>query len=637
MAKKPEGDLKSQLDAVNERFPKNPLRSSADLATERVSGEYTPEEIRKMMTRPPAPAAQSAMDAARANASGLSGGLPKELLRPISPDVQATIDAARANVSKMSGGLVSAAATPDAVEKGVSAMNDWRVTGRDEQGNILTNEERIARHQAEKNVATRAQSIEGNQALATRNTQHTMPGEPDRTLALREDRSLASVPEKGAASSTEAMAQEALSGNKGVGAVLKGVGRKAIPFVGDVAQGYLYGKEGNSVGRGIAAGLGSLGGRLIGGAAGTAVAPGVGTFVGEVGGSFAGAEGGARLYDRVFGGPKPPVQEKVEDAAPAPVAAPAAQEPPRDTRTNQEKIDDVIWNARSKQWAEQEQKFKEAQTPEHHARFRAEVEAKRALESAQGAGVSQDPIVNARTARIMADSAERLGKATGQDPATLIPAADPRFSNPVEDTAREILQRKAQNLGGMNQSEAVANALLAAPNQYGSPIQESAQKNAIQAFAPAQTAEKAEATKQYRDSTQAAQEAALKLRTQNAMEQRDKVGATTSANLIKGLQSRLDRVDRDIAKYTEDLGDLGKKAGAAKNLDTLNKKKASIQADLDRAQGLEPEEVDSGTDTVNNTPQSANAPTKDSMKPGQVVVGKDGKSYKWTGTGFVPA
>jgi hypothetical protein len=279
----------------------------------------------------------------------------------------------------------------------------------------------------------------------------------------------------------------------------------------------------------------------------------------------------------------------------------------------------------------------EAGHVERFNKFKAEVDAKRALESAQGAGVSQDPIVNARTARIMADSAERLGKATGQDPATLIPAADPRFSNPVEDTAREILQRKAQNLGGMSQSEAVANALIAAPNQFRSPIQDEAQKNAIQAFAPAQTAEKAEATEQYRDSTRAAQEDALKLRTQNATEQRNKVEATTSANLIKGLQSRLDRVDRDIAKYTEDLGDLGKKAGAAKNLDTLNKKKASIQADLDRAQGLEPEEVDSDLATGDNTPQSNNAPTKESMKPGQVVVGKDGKNYKWTGTGFVPA
>jgi hypothetical protein len=634
MAKQPEGDLKSQLDAVNERFPKNPLRSSADLATERVSGDYSPEEIRKMMARPVAPAAQSAMDAARANAMGLSGGLPKELLRPVSPDVQATIDAARANVSKMSGGLVSSAATPDAVGRGVSAMNDWRNTGLDEQGNVLSNEERVARHKAEMDAATRARSVEGNQALATRNTQHTLPGEPDRTLALRGDRTLATVPERGAASSTEALAQEALSGNKGVGAILKGVGRKAIPFVGDVAQGYVYGKEGNSVGRGIAAGLGSLGGRLIGGAAGTLVTPGVGTFVGEVGGSFAGAEGGARLYDRVFGGPKPPIQEKVEDAAPAPAAAPAPEEPPRDIRTNQEKFDDAIWNARSKQWADQEQKFKEAGTPEHQARFRAEVEAKRALESAQGAGVSQDPIANARTARIMADSAERLGKATGQDPATLIPAADPRFSNPVEDTAREILQRKAQNLGGMSQSEAVANALIAAPNQYRSPIQDEAQKNAIQAFAPAERVNEAQAQNEDRD-------LARMQVNENARLQRESTEQTRQDAIAAGQErTKATLIGRQLASIQQQISKLSPNPSAAKmNAPRIAELQAQYKemAKMDTTGIFGGEDVDSESDSGNITPQPTNAPTKESMKPGQTVVGKDGKTYRWTGTGFVPA
>ena len=586
------------------------------------------------MARPVAPAAQSAMDAARANAMGLSGGLPKELLRPVSPDVQATIDAARANVSKMSGGLVSSAATPDAVGRGVSAMNDWRNTGLDEQGNVLSNEERVARHKAEMDAATRARSVEGNQALATRNTQHTLPGEPDRTLALRGDRTLATVPERGAASSTEALAQEALSGNKGVGAILKGVGRKAIPFVGDVAQGYVYGKEGNSVGRGIAAGLGSLGGRLIGGAAGTLVTPGVGTFVGEVGGSFAGAEGGARLYDRVFGGPKPPIQEKVEDAAPAPAAAPAPEEPPRDIRTNQEKFDDAIWNARSKQWADQEQKFKEAGTPEHQARFRAEVEAKRALESAQGAGVSQDPIANARTARIMADSAERLGKATGQDPATLIPAADPRFSNPVEDTAREILQRKAQNLGGMSQSEAVANALIAAPNQYRSPIQDEAQKNAIQAFAPAERVNEAQAQNEDRD-------LARMQVNENARLQRESTEQTRQDAIAAGQErTKATLIGRQLASIQQQISKLSPNPSAAKmNAPRIAELQAQYKemAKMDTTGIFGGEDVDSESDSGNITPQPTNAPTKESMKPGQTVVGKDGKTYRWTGTGFVPA
>lgn len=256
----------------------------------------------------------------------------------------------------------------------------------------------------------------------------------------------------------------------------------------------------------------------------------------------------------------------------------------------------------------------EAGHVERFNKFKESVEAERALETAKNTGVSQDPIVNARTARIMVDSAERLGKATGKDPLTLIPAADPRFSNPVEDIAREILQRKAQNLGGMSQSEAVANALLLAPNQYRSPIQEESQKNAIQAFAPAQAVVNAEATKQYRDSTRDAQEAALKLRTENAQDRRGKAEATASTNLIKGLTRRLDTVDKDIAKYTEDLGDFSKKAGAAKNLVALNKKKAAIQADLDKAQGLEPEEVDSESSADDNTPQPNPSAPKVSSK-----------------------
>jgi hypothetical protein len=746
-----EGDLRSQLDAANERFTQNPLRSSADLATERVSGEYTPEEIRKMMTRPPAPAAQSAMDAARANATGLSGGLPKELLRPVSPDVQATIDAARANVSKMSGGLVSAAETPGAVESGVSAMDEWVNTRKNPDGSYMNPEQakaKFAQDQAARAQAERTLNVNNPLSPAVRETGFTMPGEPDRTLAQRGTRAISTYPMEqpgafpnpnagtrftmpgspdrtvtqvpgvdyarpnnalvpvpgtpepsralvpvtqtdtgvapeilgedpnmtpeqrkaaflnkkqrgftmsgegleaqkaaearaaaeasagGAASSAEAMAQEALSGNKGIGAVLKGVGRKAIPFVGDAAQGYVYGKEGNSVGRGIAAGLGSLGGRLIGGAAGTLVTPGVGTFVGEVGGSFAGAEGGARLYDRVFGGPKPPVQENVEEVAPAPVAAPAPQELSRDTRTNQEKFDDAIWNARSKQWADQEQNFKEAQSPEHHARFRAEVEAKRALESAMGAGVSQDPIANARTARAMVTAAERLGRLTGKNPATLIPELDPRFSNPVEDTAREMLRMKSENYQRMSQSEAVANALLTAPYQYRSPIQDEAQKNAIQAFAPAERVNEAQAQNEDRDLTRAQAD-------QNAQLSRESTERTRLDAIAAGQErTKATLIGRQLASIQQQISKLSPNPSAAKmNAPRIAELQAQYKemAKMDTTGIFGGEDVDSESDSGDITPQPTNAPTKESMKPGQTVVGKDGKTYRWTGTGFVPA
>jgi hypothetical protein len=596
-----------------------------------------------MMARPVNPAAQAATDAARANVMSLNEGLPKELLRPISAESQAATDAARASVSKMSGGLVSSAATPNAVEQGVAAMNNWRTTGLDEQGNILTNEQRIARHQAEKNAATYAQSAEGNQALATRNTQYTMPGEPNRTLALRGDRTLATNEPLPAPTdktlalrgdrtlaTNEALAQEALSGNKGIGAVLKGVGRKAIPFVGDAIQGYVYGKEGDSVGRGIAAGLGSLGGRLIGGAAGTAVAPGPGTFVGEVGGSFAGAEGGARLYDRVFGGPKPPAQDQVRDDEPVLVPAPAAapEEPQRDTRTNQEKFNDAIQNARSSQWEAQEQKFKEAGTPEHYARFRAEVEAKRALESAMGAGVSQDPIVNARTARIMVDSANRLGEATGQDPSTLIPAADPRFPNPVEDTAREVIRRNQSGAREMTPGEAAMYVLSSTPSQYRSPIQEELQNRSITNIAPAEKATEREERAIDRDLS----------RKQSALDRQ----ASREATLLNGEETRkvqkeanrLAAVQNQLKGIENQIADLSKNPTLAKaneaRIKNLNKRYDTLLQMDDRGVNLPQESPEEATQ--DSAPKKPDAST---LKVGDIIQTPRGPG-RWDGKKLMP-
>jgi hypothetical protein len=131
------------------------------------------------------------------------------------------------------------------------------------------------------------------------------------------------VGEKGAVTATESAAELAAKGGtelaaKGgtevaekaagsvAGVAAKGIGSTvldAIPILGDVAMGVMQGYESGSVGEGIAAGLGSFGGRLVGGAAGATVGsavPIVGTaaggFVGEVGGSIAGAEGAAAGY-----------------------------------------------------------------------------------------------------------------------------------------------------------------------------------------------------------------------------------------------------------------------------------------------------------------------------------------------------
>jgi hypothetical protein len=276
----------------------------------------------------------------------------------------------------------------------------------------------------------------------------------------------------------------------------------------------------------------------------------------------------------------------------------------------------------------------EAGHVERFNKFKESVEAERALETAKNTGVSQDPIVNGRTARIMADSAERVGKATGKDPATLIPAADPRYPNPVEDIAREILQRKAQNLGGMSQSEAVANALIAAPNQYRSPIQNEAQKNAIQAFAPAEKVSEAQALNEDRDLTRVQAD-------RNAAASRDLTERTRLDAITAGQEkTKAILIGRQLASIQQQISKLSPNPSAAKmNAPRIAELQAQYKemAKMDTTGIFGGEDVDSDPATRDITPQPTNAPTKESMKPGQTVVGKDGKTYKWTGTGFVPA
>lgn len=93
------------------------------------------------------------------------------------------------------------------------------------------------------------------------------------------------------------------------GAFLRGPVGKALPFVGDVAQGIGYGMEGegsalNKIGRGTAAALGSFGGRVTGAIAGAPLG-GLGSIPGEIAGSAGGAYGAAKLYDAVTGGGHP--------------------------------------------------------------------------------------------------------------------------------------------------------------------------------------------------------------------------------------------------------------------------------------------------------------------------------------------
>jgi hypothetical protein len=104
----------------------------------------------------------------------------------------------------------------------------------------------------------------------------------------------------------------------GVGSKLLGaaqtmtrMGSMATPFLGDVAQGVIYGAQKGSVGRGLMAGLGSFTGRTIGTSAGRLGGP-VTAAAGNVTGSFAGGYGGAKLYDALTESQTEPVNEAAE-------------------------------------------------------------------------------------------------------------------------------------------------------------------------------------------------------------------------------------------------------------------------------------------------------------------------------------
>jgi hypothetical protein len=102
-------------------------------------------------------------------------------------------------------------------------------------------------------------------------------------------------------------------------------------------------------------------------------------------------------------------------------------------------------------------------------------------------------------------------------------------------------------------------------------------------------------------------DAALKQQAQIALERREDKATQTRNDRVKGLEGRLDRIDKEISENEKDSGDVGKKAGALRNLDVQRKKRTKIQADLDEALGLEPEKVDSETAAGDITPQPNNA------------------------------
>lgn len=163
----------------------------------------------------------------------------------------------------------------------------------------------------------------GNSALAVRPNAapaNVPPAAP--AMKAADVLNVRTIPGTGGASAVPMLEAGGAGRAAGIGSKLLGAAStvgKALPFVGDVLQGAAYGMDPNSnastmgrIGRGVVAGLGSLGGRLAGAAGGTLVAPGVGTAVGSVGGSIGGAAGAASLYDALTEPQTEPVNEAAE-------------------------------------------------------------------------------------------------------------------------------------------------------------------------------------------------------------------------------------------------------------------------------------------------------------------------------------
>jgi hypothetical protein len=430
-------ELKSQLDAANERYAKNPVRSASEVAMGNTSPNLTPEELAAIRAKV-TPAAVQGVDLANAAANSPTANLNRTQLQyPLSDTARQYIaNSPIPDVKEISGGLVTPAPAPSVVTENVNAMNDWRNTGLDENGNVLTPEQRIARHKAELDIAA---GQKPNQ-VAVRNNEFTMPTEPDRTLATRPSGTITAEPvvepdrtlalrNAGPLATIESTAQEALAGNRGLGAILRGagnVGLKAVPLIGGLAAGYNDYKEGgDSVARGVVGGLGTTVGALGGGALGSLVSPVVGTAAGDVVGGYVGDRLATGIYDRYFGHPKV--------TAPTPVAAPVVAAP-TDTRTNDEKFQDAI------NYQQAQAQLREQASIDRYNNFRQGVENNRAMEAAQNRAHTSDPIYNLQTAELLAKAATAKAGGDSNKAETYLPAQDSAYPSDTVAMAQQLLK-----------------------------------------------------------------------------------------------------------------------------------------------------------------------------------------------------
>jgi len=263
----------------------------------------------------------------------------------------------------------------------------------------------------------------------------------------------------------------------------------------------------------------------------------------------------------------------------------------------------------------------------------AQYAAKQALEKATADRPNGDPLRDAQIAVNQAEAAKQMAMANGatKEQIQRNPGMVSRYlTNPngmnALGSTEKINQLAMEHLRGADMRDLVKNAVDR--NIGRSDLTLIQNRQAIDQNSK-------QATIAERGDKAADRETALKIQAQNALDRKEEKATQRQDNKVKGLEGRLDRIDKEIAENNKDLGDVAKKAGAAKNFDALNKKRTKIQADLDEALGLEPEKVDSKTAAGDITPQpNQPLPPRDQLKDGQVYDTPRGKA-KWNGTEFV--
>lgn len=284
----------------------------------------------------------------------------------------------------------------------------------------------------------------------------------------------------------------------------------------------------------------------------------------------------------------------------------------------------------------------DAAVRESEANRWAQYNAAQQMERASAPRMNGDPLRDAPISANIANAAKGQAIANGEDPtkpnvlAKYLPKENGVGALGSNASTNDLAM---QTLRGTSMPSLINRAIT--QNFGGSQIDDAENKQAIDQITKQATidqkddttsaaAERLELAKQTAQNTQDARESA-----------RDAKSAAVAALRIKGLESRLDKADKAIQTNTTDLGDIAKKKGAAQNLKALEAKRAKIQASLDKESGLEPEEAEEvapTSDSGDTAPQTNSELNKESMEKDQVVVSKkDGKSYRWTGTGFVPA